>query len=292
MKVVWVSAAALLTLPLLAAFGVAERDAVRTQAALADIPATYLALYEEAGAQFGVAWQLLAGIGKVESDHGRNPDGMRPNAAGAIGPMQFLPGTFAPYGHAAGHPHPDILDPHDAIFAAAALLSAAGVEHDVRSALWVYNHSPEYVDLVLRWAGAYGYGQVDAVRANIVRLAGAQIGKPYIWGATGPNGFDCSGLVRFVFGESGVALPRTAQEQYGATVSLDPAALAPGDLVFLKHTYPTTPAEPITHVAIYIGERQVVTAPNVGSRVRVESIDDPYWQAHWAGARTILGAQR
>jgi len=292
MKVVWLSAAALLALPLVAAFGVAEQVAGGSQSALADIPAAYLALYREAGAQFGVAWQLLAGVGKVESDHGRNPDAMRPNAVGAIGPMQFLPATFAAYGHAAGHPHPDILDPHDAIFAAAALLSASGVQHDVRSALWAYNHSTEYVDLVLRWAGAYGYGQVNAIRANVVRLAQAQIGKPYIWGATGPNEFDCSGLVRFVFGESGIALPRTAQQQYDATAPIDLSAVEPADLVFLKFTYPTTAAEPITHVAIYIGERKVITAPNVGARGRVESIDDPYWQAHWAGARTIVGAPR
>jgi membrane-bound lytic murein transglycosylase B len=128
-----------------------------SQAALDDIPPAYLVLYQQAGQHFQVPWQLLAAIGRVESDHGRNPNAYTPNYAGAVGPMQFLPSTFAEYAWAAGTPDPNILDPHDAIFAAAAMLTRNGVTPDVRGAVFSYNHADWYVDLVLGWARRYGW---------------------------------------------------------------------------------------------------------------------------------------
>jgi membrane-bound lytic murein transglycosylase B len=153
----------LLSVPLLGAIGGAATVAAgaptqpANASALADIPPAYLALYQEAGQRFAVPWQVLGAIGSVESDHGRNPNAYRPNYAGAVGPMQFLPPTFAEYAWAAGHLGADILDAHDAIFAAAAMLKNDGAPADLRGAIYAYNHADWYVEMVLRQARAYGW---------------------------------------------------------------------------------------------------------------------------------------
>jgi len=140
-----------------AAIGAAASPSVAAPGAVADIPPAYLVLYQDAGARFGVPWQVVAAIGRVESDHGRNPACYRPNSAGAVGPMQFLPATFAEYSWAAGHPGADILDPADAIPAAAAMLARNGMARDVHGAVFSYNHLDSYVNLVLSWATRYGW---------------------------------------------------------------------------------------------------------------------------------------
>ncbi|MHB8507402.1 MAG: lytic transglycosylase domain-containing protein [Candidatus Dormibacteria bacterium] len=156
-------AALLLSLPLVGAVGTAATVTADHQSqqvnatALADIPPAYLVVYEDAGHRFGVSWQILAAIGKVESDHGRNPNAYRPNYAGAVGPMQFLPSTFAEYASAAGHAGADILDPHDAIFAAAAMLDHNGAATNLWGAIYSYNHAGWYVDMVLEGARRYGW---------------------------------------------------------------------------------------------------------------------------------------
>jgi len=135
--------------------GVASGTAPGSAPAIAEIPRDYLVLYREAGAAYGVPWQLLAAIGKVESDHGRNPAAYRPNEAGAQGPMQFIPSSWARYRWASGSPQPDINNPRDAIFAAAAYLRAAGAPGDLPRAVFAYNHAWWYVDMVLRQMRAY-----------------------------------------------------------------------------------------------------------------------------------------
>lgn len=122
-----------------------------------DVPADMAALYGEASLRFAVPDGVLAAVGKVESDHGRDPLSLVANAAGAVGPMQFLPTTFAAWSWASGSPEPSIADPRDAIFAAAAKLAADGVGDDPERALWAYNHSSPYVAEVLAWAVAYGW---------------------------------------------------------------------------------------------------------------------------------------
>lgn len=157
------AAALLFSLPVVGAVGTAATVTVQHQpqgvgnTAVADIPPAYLVLYQDAGQGFNVPWPILAAIGKVESDHGRNPNAYRPNYAGAVGPMQFLPATFAEYAWAAGHPDADILDPHDAIFAAAAMLEHNGAATNLWGAIYSYNHAGWYVDLVLGWARRYGW---------------------------------------------------------------------------------------------------------------------------------------
>ena len=126
--------------------------------AVADIPADYLVMYQRAAADFGLDWPVLAAVGRVESDHGRNANGCSPNEAGAQGPMQFLPATFDHAAELAGVADPDICDPADAIPAAAAYLRSNGAPDDWQRALYRYNPTDWYPALVLRWAQRYGYG--------------------------------------------------------------------------------------------------------------------------------------
>ncbi len=139
------------------AFGQATPSAT----AVAGIPAVYLSLYERAGARYGIDWTILAGIGKVECDHGRDPDPSctkegAVNSAGAGGPMQFLASTFATYGVSAeGAGRPDRWNPADAIFSAANYLRASGAPGDYKKAIFAYNHASWYVEEVEHWASVY-----------------------------------------------------------------------------------------------------------------------------------------
>ncbi len=126
--------------------------------AVADIPAQYLALYRDAAARFGLDWQVLAAVGRVETNHGRNRNGCDPNYAGARGPMQFLEPTFVHAAKLAGLTDPDICDPADAIPAAAAYLKSNGAPSDWQRALYRYNPADWYPPLVMGWAERYGYG--------------------------------------------------------------------------------------------------------------------------------------
>jgi cell wall-associated NlpC family hydrolase len=255
-----------------------------TPSALADIPPNYLLLYEQAGVAYGVPWPVLAGIGKLECDHGRSPNPAcwqegAVNSAGAGGPMQFLAGTWARYGvDADGDGKADRWDPADAVFAAANYLKASGAPADIPGAVFAYNHSQAYVDEVLRWASIYaaaiGSGATtapSAAAAAAVRFAVAQIGTPYLWGGEGPGGFDCSGLVQAAYQAAGVALPRVAQQQYDAGPRLQPGeAVQPGDLVFFG-----SDTRHITHVGIVVGPGEMVDAPHAGATVRRESFNWP-----------------
>ncbi|HEV8281560.1 MAG TPA: M23 family metallopeptidase [Candidatus Limnocylindrales bacterium] len=126
--------------------------------AVADIPADYLVLYRDAAARFGLDWPVLAAVGRVETNHGRNRNGCDPNYAGARGPMQFLEPTFAHAAKLAGLTDPDICDPADAIPAAAAYLKSNGAPSDWQRALFRYNPADWYPPLVMGWAERYGYG--------------------------------------------------------------------------------------------------------------------------------------
>jgi hypothetical protein len=143
-------------------FGAARSGGVVPSAeARADIPALYLALYRQAGSRFGIDWTVLAGIGRVECDHGRDPapsctvEGQL-NYAGAGGPAQFLVSTWRRYGiSATGQDPPDMWRPSDAIMSMASYLRAAGAPEDYNQAIYAYNHSWSYVAEVLSWARRY-----------------------------------------------------------------------------------------------------------------------------------------
>lgn len=100
--------------------------------------------------------------------------------------------------------------------------------------------------------------------ARIVALAQQQIGQPYVWGGEDPGGFDCSGLVQFVFEQAGMKLPRTARQQQDAVKQIDAGEAQPGDLVFW--------GDPAHHVGIYVGGGQVLDAPRSGARVKVRKV--------------------
>jgi len=256
--------------------------------ALADIPPAYLALYQEAATELGMPWELLAAVGKVESDHGRNPASRKPNPAGAQGPMQFLPSTFAEYSWASGSPDPNIDDPRDAIYAAAALLVDNDVRDHPRAALYAYNHSEAYVNEVLAWAAAYqadasaadgsplSAGASTAAASVAVGYAYAQLGIPYLWGGEGPGGFDCSGLVQAAYASAGIRLPRTAQAQFEAGPPVSPGEpLQAGDLVFFG-----TDSGHVDHVGILVNPTEMIDAPHSGALVRIE----PYHWPDYVGA--------
>lgn len=132
-----------------------------SQQARLDIPPLYLELYMEAAARFGLDWTILAGIGRVECDHGRDPapsctiEGQL-NAAGAGGPAQFLVSTWQRYGISPrGAGTPDMWNPADAIFSMANYLHAAGAPGNYPEAVYAYNHAWWYVTDVLTWAHRY-----------------------------------------------------------------------------------------------------------------------------------------
>jgi hypothetical protein len=111
------------------------------------VPPFLLPIYQAAGIQYGVRWEVLAAINEIETDYGRN---LNVSSAGAVGWMQFLPSTWRRYGVDANRDHRrDPYNPVDAIFSAARYLKAAGYEHSVRRAILAYNHANWYVDSVM-----------------------------------------------------------------------------------------------------------------------------------------------
>ncbi|MFJ8151970.1 NlpC/P60 family protein [Streptomyces sp. NPDC094468] len=100
--------------------------------------------------------------------------------------------------------------------------------------------------------------------AKAIAFARAQIGKPYVWGATGPGSYDCSGLSQAAWKAAGVSLPRTTYDQVNAGTTVSLADARPGDLVFFY--------DDVTHVGIYIGDGMMIHAPKPGAYVREESI--------------------
>jgi hypothetical protein len=143
--------------------------------ARAEIPPRYLRLYLAAGRRYGLDWSILAGIGKVECDHGRDPapsctqEGIV-NSAGAGGPAQFLASTWSEYGVSVAGGAPNRWNPADAIFAMANYLRASGAPGDYRAAIYAYNHAWWYVAEVEHWAAVYR-GPPGDERAAGTRLA-------------------------------------------------------------------------------------------------------------------------
>jgi cell wall-associated NlpC family hydrolase len=250
-------------------------DATPSTAAAAGIPQALLALYTQAAATCpGLPWTVLAAIGTVESDQGRNA---QTSSAGAVGIMQLEPATFAEYATPVppgGANPPSPLDPTDAVYAASRDLCANGARNgaDLAGAVWQYNHSSAYVDQVLTLAQTYSASDAQTMATGTgggvaADWALAQVGTPYIWGGETPGvGFDCSGLVQAAYHVAGINLPRTAQAQYDTGPHLPARTpLIPGDLVF----FGTGPGR-VSHVGLIVGPGEMVDAPHTGAQVRVE----------------------
>jgi hypothetical protein len=175
--------------------------------ALREIPPDYLRLYQAAGERYSLDWAILAGIGRVECDHGRDSDSScthegSTNSAGAGGPMQFIGSTWATYGvDGEGDGRIDRWDPADAIYAAARYLHASGAPGNYHAAIYAYNHAGWYVAEVQRWAASY--------RGPPVQPASREASE----GGEGTEGADTrlagetSTPVRFVAGERATLAP-------------------------------------------------------------------------------------
>lgn len=120
----------------------------------------------------------------------------------------------------------------------------------------------------------------NAVAAAAIKAAATRLGLPYVWGATGPSAFDCSGLTQWAYAQAGLHLPRTSREQYAQLPKVPLDQLAPGDLVF----YATDVSNPATihHVGMYLGDGLSLYAPQTGSVVKIGAV----------GYGRIIGATR
>ncbi|TQN32843.1 cell wall-associated NlpC family hydrolase [Haloactinospora alba] len=272
------------------------------------IPENYLEIYRETGEEKGIPWNILAGVGQVESKHGRwDGPGITEghNDWGAAGPMQFGAKDGSAAGNSwGGEPVMDaderpeegygqdgnddgtvsVYDPADAIPSAADYLIAHGAEDNMREAIYGYNHAWWYVDDVMDWANQYADGDFDTSSATqaavacefnqegepigqapddasqaVVDWALDQRGKPYVYGATGPAAFDCSGLLMKAYQSIGVSIPRISQDQWKFGPEVEPGNEQPGDFVFFDVSRSNEPDGP-GHVGMVVGDGLMVEA--------------------------------
>jgi cell wall-associated NlpC family hydrolase len=127
--------------------------------------------------------------------------------------------------------------------------------------------------------GSLALGTGD--NSGVTSIALQYLGVPYVWAGATPRGFDCSGLVQYVFGQLGIPLPHNAAAQWHdpAAVSVPQDQLQPGDLVFFNK---------LDHVGIYIGSGYFVDAPHTGATVRIDSLSEGWYAANYDGAKRIV----
>jgi cell wall-associated NlpC family hydrolase len=252
------------------------------------------------------------------------------NAFGAAGPMQIGIGGAAgnQWGGAPVHPATEkvngvatdadgdgtanVYDPADAIAGAAKYLLEHGVLDNVDQAIFAYNHLQSYVQAVLYWANLYATGGYsvspatldstpqclpgvtltsDTAAATAISYAEQQLGKPYQWGGTGPDAFDCSGLVMMAYRAAGIAIPRTSQQQWSWGPRISASQVQPGDLVFFAGSdgTPTSPG----HVGLVIGGGLMIEAYATGFPIRIAPYGDrdPVgFTRPWAHAGVSVGS--
>jgi len=113
--------------------------------------------------------------------------------------------------------------------------------------------------------------------ATVARIATAYLGAPYAWSGSSPSGFDCSGLVSYVYGRVGISIPHNAAQQYRFGTPVSRGQLIPGDLVFFDH---------LRHNGIYLGNGRFVHATTPGG-VKIARLDDDWFRQRWVGARRL-----
>ena len=122
---------------------------------------------------------------------------------------------------------------------------------------------------------------VNKSSSQVANYAYNFLGRPYVYGANGPNAFDCSGFTSYVYRHFGVSLPRTAKSQFSAGSAVSRDNLAPGDLVFFNTVgY-------LGHVGLYIGGGDFIHAASSG-RVKISSLSEGYYRTRYAGARRVF----
>jgi cell wall-associated NlpC family hydrolase len=222
--------------------------------------------------------------------------------------MQFLPSTWQQFGDGG-----NIMDPADAIPAAARLLVAHGAPGNLQQALLAYNDAGWYVTEVLDQAARYAAGGAQAISAvgsaagsavcqqaalgplpagaagKILAYAAAQLGKPYVYGATGPDAFDCSGLAMMAYRAAGITIPRTAAAQWAYGRQVPASQVQPGDLVFFAGA-DGTPSNP-GHVGIVLNPaaHTMINAYTGAFPVEVDTYGLP---ASKAGLSPVVGFTR
>jgi len=115
--------------------------------------------------------------------------------------------------------------------------------------------------------------------AAALLAAESRIGTAYRYGGSGPDAFDCSGLVAYAYQQVGVSVPRTAAQQYALARPVPRSELRPGDLVFFRLS-----GREVSHVGIYAGDGQFVHAPQTGGQVSTANLDDEWYRQRYAGA--------
>jgi cell wall-associated NlpC family hydrolase len=243
---------------------------------------------------FGAAGPMQIGIGGAAGDTwGGSP----------VHPASEQVGGVATDGNGDGIA--SVYEPADAIGGAARYLVAHGVQNNVSGAIFAYNHLTSYVQSVLRWAGVYANGgfsvsgattggavttaqclasaavgggpgsaQVpNQAVATAITFARSQIGKPYLWGGTGPDAFDCSGLMMMAYRAVGISIPRTSEEQWTWGPKVAPGHEQPGDLVFFAGSDGTATSP--GHVAMVIGHGMMLEAYATGFPIRIASYGTP-----------------
>jgi cell wall-associated NlpC family hydrolase len=218
-----------------------------------------------------------------------------------------------------GGPNADVYDPADAIAGAAKYLLEFQVQTNPSAAIFAYNHLQSYVQTVLYYAGTYAGGNFSVVSAvmppsstvagcattagaatasitppnqvvaTAIAYAQQQIGKPYLWGGTGPDAFDCSGLVMMAYLTAGVSIARTSEAQWASEVRVPAGQEEPGDLVFFAGSDGTVTSP--GHVGLVIGHGMMIEAYATGFPIRVASYTDrdPVgFTRPWAKPGTVL----
>jgi len=123
----------------------------------------------------------------------------------------------------------------------------------------------------------------DSLRTSLVANAMKYIGVGYHYSQSNENGFDCSGYVKYVYGNFGYSLPRSSYDQYKQSRHVKGVEAQPGDLVFF-----ITRGKKISHVGIYIGNNQFIHSPGKGKSVSISNLDEVYYKKHLAGFGTYL----
>lgn len=123
----------------------------------------------------------------------------------------------------------------------------------------------------------------SSIGTEVAMRAMSLLGTPYKWGGATPGGFDCSGLVRYVHEQIGIATPRTAAGQFEAAREVQLRNLAPGDLLFFRIS-----GSRVSHVAIYTGEGRFIHAPQTGRPVELRTLDDEFYRPRLAGAGRLF----
>lgn len=159
---------------------------------------------------------------------------------------------------------------------------AAGI-----TARWGFTRTPTPRTSVARPTRIEG----NALAVGVVETALDVMGTPYQWGGTDGNGFDCSGLVQYAYGEHGISLPRVSREQarVGSSVPRDLVLLAPGDIL----AFSAVPGGQVTHVGLYVGQGRFIHSSSRGvvlSELAPSDVDGGWWWRRWTGVRRVLGA--